>query len=151
MTVNGVVAPRRARRSDIASARGLVAAAGLPLAGLDEHFDALRAVEAADGRLIGLAGTERYGTTWLLRSLVVDLAFRGRGIASALLGVVIDEARQLGADEIFLLTTDAHDFFAARGFSAVSRTLAPGALQASEELRGACPETATLMRLELAP
>ena len=38
----------------------------------------------------------------------------------------------------------------ARGFIAIARSAAPSALLASEELRGACPDTATLMRLEVA-
>lgn len=150
MTALVASAPRRVRRTDLPSARGLLRAAGLPLAGVEEHLDRFWTVHGGDGRLAGLAGAERYGTTWLVRSLVVDVAFRGQGIGSALLVAVLGEARQLGAREIFLLTTDAHDFFAARGFTAVPRAAAPIALRASEELRGACPDTATLMRLEVA-
>lgn len=150
MTATVAAPPRRARRADLDPARDLLRAAGLPRAGVDEHFHRFWTVDAADGRLAGLAGTECYGSTWLLRSLVVDPAFRGHGLGTALLATVLGEARQLGAREIFLLTTDAHDFFAARGFREVPRATAPTALQASEELRGACPETATLMRLEVA-
>jgi amino-acid N-acetyltransferase len=142
--------PRRARRVDLDSALDLLRAADLPLAGVEKHFEGFWTLSAADGRLVGVVGAERHGPTWLLRSLVVDPGFRGHGVGSALLGAVLGEAGELGAEEILLLTTDAHDFFAARGFSAVSRAAAPTALDASEELRGACPDTATLMRLEVA-
>jgi len=50
-----------------------------------------------------------------------------------------------------LLTNDADDFFAARGFRVVPRAAVPDPQQASEELRGACPDSATLIRLELSP
>ncbi|MGH2947529.1 MAG: arsenic resistance N-acetyltransferase ArsN2, partial [Solirubrobacteraceae bacterium] len=150
MTVPVATAPRRARRADLAPARALLRSAGLPLAGVDEHFDGFWTLHAADNRLAAVAGSERYGPTWLLRSLAVDPSFRGQGSGSALLAAVLAEARERGAREIFLLTTDADDFFAARGFRAVPRAAAPGALHASEELQGACPDSATLMRLEVA-
>ena len=150
MTVLAMTAARRARPADLPSARGLLRAAGLPLDGLEDHFDGFWAVDTVDGELAGLAGAERYGPTWLLRSLVVTPGFRGRGIATKLLATVLGEARRLGARQIFLLTTDPQDYFAARGFIAVARSAGPSALLASEELRGACPDTATLMRLEVA-
>lgn len=141
---------RRALPGDLAPARALLAAAGLPLAGVDQHFDRFWAIETADGRLAGIAGMEHYGTTWLVRSLVVDPVHRGRGVGGALLAAVLDEARRHAAEAVYLLTTDAQHFFAAVGFREVPRAAAPTALQASEELRGACPDTATLMRLEVA-
>jgi N-acetylglutamate synthase-like GNAT family acetyltransferase len=146
MTTPGGFSVRRARRADLASARDLLRSAGLPLAGVEEHFDGFWTAYVADDRLAGVAGSERYGSTWLLRSLAVDPSLRGKGIGSALLAAVVAEGRRLGAREIFLLTTDAHDFFAARGFRAVPRTAAPRVLQASHELRGACPDSAILMR-----
>jgi N-acetylglutamate synthase-like GNAT family acetyltransferase len=151
MTVPVATAPRRARRADLASARALLRSAGLPLAGVEEHFDGFWTVHATHHRLAGVAGSERYGASWLLRSLAVDPSFRGHGIGSALLATFVGEARRLGARAILLLTTDADDFFAARGFRVVPRAAAPDALRASEELRGACPDSATLMRLEVSP
>ena len=150
MTVAAGTAPRRARRADLASARDLLQSAGLPLAGVNEHFVGFWTVHAADNRLAGVAGSERYGASWLLRSLAVDPSFRGQGIGRALLAAVVAEARQLGAREIFLLTTDAHDFFVAHGFSTIQRAAVPAAVQVSEELQGACPDSAILMRLEVA-
>lgn len=108
------------------------------------------APRAATG-LVGVAGAERYGATWLLRSLVVAPQFRGRGHGSALVASVLAEAGRAGIGEVFLLTTDAQPFFAARRFQEVARDAVPAALRSSAELQGACPATATLMRLEIAP
>jgi hypothetical protein len=39
---------------------------------VEEHFKGFWTLHAADDRLAGVAGSERYGATWLLRSLAVD-------------------------------------------------------------------------------
>lgn len=77
--------------------------------------------------------------------------FQGRGHGTGLLTSVLAEARRAGVDDVFLLTTYAQRFFAAHGFREVPRTTAPAALRSSAELQGACPDSATLMRLELSP
>jgi N-acetylglutamate synthase-like GNAT family acetyltransferase len=151
MTGTITAAPRPARRGDLEPARALLADAGLPLAGLDEHFAGFWILEAPERGLAGVAGAERYGDAWLLRSLAVRPAFRGHGHGRSLLHAVLGAASRTGAREVFLLTTDAQDFFAAHGFTEVPRRTAPAAVRASAELRGACPDDATLMRLEVAP
>ena len=149
MTGTVTSAPRAARREDLETARALVRAAGLPLVGLDEHFAGFWILDAPGGGLAGLAGAERHGDAWLLRSLVVHPEFQGRGHGRALLEAVLTEASRAGAREVFLLTTDAQPYFAAHGFEALPRTSAPAALRTSAELGGACPDSATLMRLEV--
>jgi N-acetylglutamate synthase-like GNAT family acetyltransferase len=146
-----VAEPRAAGPQDLDAARRLLSAAGLPLAGVDEHFAAFSVLDAPGGDLLGIAGVERHGAAWLLRSVVVAPEFRGRGHGSVLVGSVLAEARRARVAEVFLLTTDAQAFFAARCFREVPRATAPVALRSSAELQGACPATATLMRLEVAP
>ena len=107
MTGTVTSAPRAARREDLETARALVRAAGLPLAGLDEHFAGFWILDAPGGGLAGLAGAERHGDAWLVRSLVVHPEFQGRGHGRALLEAVLTEASRAGAREVFLLTTDA--------------------------------------------
>ena len=99
-----VSAPRAAGPRERDAARRVLSAAGLPLAGVDEHFTSFRVLHSADGRLAALAGTERYDTAWLLRSLVVAREFRGRGHGSALVPSVLAEARRAGVVDVFLLT-----------------------------------------------
>jgi amino-acid N-acetyltransferase len=146
-----VAAPRTARPEDLDVARRLLVAAGLPLAGVEEHFTSFRLLEVPRERIVGLAGSERYGITWLLRSLVLAPEVRGRGHGGRLVTALLDEAQRAGVADVFLLTTDAQRFFGAYGFRAVPRATAPVALRSSAELQGACPASATLMRLEVAP
>jgi N-acetylglutamate synthase-like GNAT family acetyltransferase len=143
--------PRAARPEDVEPARALLGGAGLPLAGVEDHFAGYWALDAPDGGLAGVVGAERYGAAWLLRSLVVDSSRRGRGLGAALLATVLGEARRHGAREVLLLTTDAQGFFARHGFAEVPRSHAPDEMRASAELNGACPDTATLMRMEVLP
>ena len=138
--------PRPASADDLEPVRALLDAAGLPLAGVQHHLSAFRVLDAPDGTLAGVVGLERHGAAWLLRSLAVRPEWRGWGYGRALLTAALAEATDAEAD-VFLLTTDAQAFFAARGFRELPRSAAPAALSASAELQGACPDTATLMRL----
>eukprot|EP00831_Metopus_contortus_P078664 TRINITY_DN7657_c0_g3_i2.p3 TRINITY_DN7657_c0_g3~~TRINITY_DN7657_c0_g3_i2.p3 ORF type:complete len:129 (+),score=32.89 TRINITY_DN7657_c0_g3_i2:128-514(+) len=66
-----------------------------------------------------------------LRKMFVKKAYRGRerGIARALMGTLLDWAREKGGQEIYLGTADvyhaAHRFYEKSGFSEVSRAQVP--------------------------
>jgi amino-acid N-acetyltransferase len=61
----------------------------------------------------------------------------------------LERARALGLRELYLLTTSASDYFPRFGFERIGREALPSSLQASEEMRGACPSSAAAMRLIL--
>jgi amino-acid N-acetyltransferase len=134
---------RPAQPSDLPAVAALLRAAGLPLDGLR---DARVWVAQGEGRILGAAGLEVRPPHGLLRSVVVDAGARGRGVGRDLVARVRDEGRCLGLRELWLLTVDAERYFARLGFEPRARSEAPGELAGSAELRGACPETATLMR-----
>nr|BBH93630.1 hypothetical protein KTA_18290 [Thermogemmatispora argillosa] len=118
----------------------------LPLAGLE--CDLWRAWLAwKDETPIACAGLERYGERALLRSVAVAAAWHRRGIGSQLVRAVLQQAQALGLKEIYLLTEGAEPFFERLGFRQIAREDVPEALHASEEWNGACPQTATVMRL----
>lgn len=54
-----------------------------------------------------------------------------------------------GIATLYLLTTSAEAYFRRFGFESLARDQAVPALEASEELRGACPASAVLMRILL--
>jgi amino-acid N-acetyltransferase len=134
---------REAGPEDRPAVRELIAAAGLPLDGLDDAAPVLVAV--AGDLVVGTAALERHGgapdPVFLLRSAAVDSSWRGRGIGAALTTVAL---AHVDADhaEVALLTETAAGYFTRFGFRAVERAALPAALGASAELRGACPASA---------
>ena len=128
----------------------LLMTCGLPLAGARENLASFLLAER-DGILVGCAGVERYGSTGLLRSVAVAPAERGYGTGAALVSRCIVEARRAGLDTLVLLTTNAPEYFPRFGFMTVERSAVPEAVRASQEFRGACPASATVMVAILSP
>ena len=62
---------------------------------------------------------------------------------------VLGEARAQRIQDVTLLTTTAMDWFPRFGFTRINRADVNPALLVSEELRGACPATAVVMRRAL--
>jgi amino-acid N-acetyltransferase len=103
----------------------------------------------AEGRLIATAGLEVCGDAVLLRSLAVLPGYRQRGLASQLLEALQQRLRARRHRRIFLLTTTAPEFFAARGFDRCARQLVPPGIAETSEFRKLCPASATCMHKQL--
>lgn len=144
----GASTMRRATPTDWDAIARLIAHAGLPLDGAASHVDDFTLIER-DGHVIGCVALERYGTVALLRSLAVDHAMRGERLGVALVERAIAHARADEIETLVLLTTTAAQFFPRFGFHVATRDDVPRAVHASEEFRGACPASATVMRLDL--
>jgi SAM-dependent methyltransferase len=99
--------------------------------------------------VVGAVGVEVHGEYGLLRSAVVDAAYRGQGVGAALTRDRIGWAQGRELRELYLLTTTAADFFARFGFQQAAREEAPPPIAASTEFASLCPATATVMRLPL--
>ena len=107
---------------------------------------------AREGRtLLGAAGLELYGTTGLLRSIVVADSRRGRGLGRELVDAIEQTARKRGLQELVLLTETARDFFAKLGYADIARDRAPPAVRESAEFQSLCPQSASCMRKPLVP
>jgi amino-acid N-acetyltransferase len=135
-----------AQPADRRRVEALLAAAGLPTEGVEEHFGSFFVVHEA-GRVVGAAGLELRGEHALLRSVVVSEEARSAGHGSSLTGRALDEARARGARAVYLLTTTAEAFFVRLGFERVAREEVPAGVQESAEFRGACPSSAIAMRV----
>ncbi|WP_216328588.1 arsenic resistance N-acetyltransferase ArsN2 [Deinococcus aestuarii] len=135
--------------TDLPAAEALLAALNLPTAGVREHLGGFLLAEDGDGHVLGLAGLETHGRVGLLRSVAVTSSARGQGVAARLVGEVLDQARALALQHIYLLTTTAEGYFLRFGFVRVPRSVASDALLASREFQDACPQSATLMHLPL--
>lgn len=139
---------RSATLEDLEDVLNLLETAKLPTAGVKDHIQNFR-LEFSDQILIACAGLEIYPQTGLLRSVAVNAAERSHGIGSRLVKSILEHARTQQLSSIVLLTETAQNYFPRFGFKHITRAEIPESLQASQELRGACPDTAVVMMLEL--
>lgn len=141
---------RSARPGDWARIRELLDSRQLPTEGAEAHLATfLVATDEPVGAIVGVAGLERYGRIGLLRSVAVEAGLASKGLGAALVRALLERARADGVRELFLLTTTAADWFPRFGFTVARREELPEVLNASEELRGACPSSAVAMRIVL--
>ncbi|HEX6693288.1 MAG TPA: arsenic resistance N-acetyltransferase ArsN2 [Longimicrobiales bacterium] len=122
----------------------------LPLDGLHPSLKGF-AVAEVGGMIVGACGVERAGDYGLLRSAVVDDAWRGLGVGKALVEEAIASAMRRNLKSLYLLTTTAAEWFPAFGFVPAAREDAPPAIQRTKEFTDACPATATMLRMTLPP
>ena len=139
------VSIRRAAPADLPGIEEMLAASSLPTDGVAGHVDDFLIAEHG-GEAVGAIGLEVYGAHGLLRSAVVSPAWQGKGIGRALVNELVALAKVRGIESLHLLTTTAENYFPAFGFSTVARASVPVELLASEEFRGACPDTAIVMK-----
>lgn len=105
---------------------------------------------ALDGdERVGVGGVESFPPDGLLRSVVVEPSRRGTGVGAAICDRLEAQAAADGIDALFLLTTTAADFFAARGYDALDREAVPGPIRETAQFTDLCPSTATVMRKRL--
>ncbi len=139
---------QRASAADLPEILALLEAAQLPGAGVTEWIDHF-VIARHDGALLGAAGTEQYGDNALLRSVVVSPAARGLGLGGALVEHALQLAYDAGVRTVYLLTTTAQDWFPRHQFQVIPRDQVPATVQTLIEFRGACPDTAAVMRRTL--
>lgn len=120
----------------------------LPVSDLPESLENFL-VALDDHKVIGVAGLEIYGHCGLLRSLAVDAAFRGRGIAGKLLGQIETLALSKGLTTIYLLTETAPDYFDRKAYIRITREDVPAEVQRSSEFSYVCPQSAIVMKKTL--
>jgi amino-acid N-acetyltransferase len=135
-----------ARPHDVKDALDLLRRSGLPETDVAERWGHYFVVREDDGRVVGVAGLEVHGDDGLLRSVAVDPDYRRQGLGASLVEAAFVRAGQLQLRSVFLLTTDAGDYFARHGFTACERTEAPVAIRQSWEYATGCPSTAAFMR-----
>ena len=139
---------RTGTERDWAAIHALLESGGLPtsdLASASPQF-----VVACEGDAIVAAGAlQWFGSTALLRSLVVAEHRRGVGLGRRVVEELERSARASGIAQLVLLTQTARKFFEARDYIAVDRRDVPGDVQMSEQFRSLCPASATCMAKRL--
>ena len=101
-----------------------------PLAELEVHADRFIVIEEA-GRIVACAELMKLSSQVAeVRSLVVDRAHRGGGVASELMTALVDAARDAGYLSLCAFT-HSPAFFVRQGFSIVPHTWVPEKIQAN--------------------
>ncbi len=106
---------RRATPANIPRMVELIAGANLPPLFIAEFIEGF-VVGELDGEVVGCGGIEMYGTSAVIRSIVVDERMRRTGLGRRLAERLISDARAAGASDLYLFTADAHEFWKHLGF-----------------------------------
>lgn len=139
---------RGATPKDWEAVQALLIRCALPVDGARDHFSGFL-LGYDNATLVACGGLEYYEDVALLRSVAVESNHRGRGVGKSLVAGLLAAAANRHIGSVVLLTTTAEDFFPRMGFRVVPRSSLPKAVTASEEFKGACPDTATAMMLRL--
>ncbi len=137
-----------AAAEDFSSVCALLESAQLPTADLRQdmaHF--FLAIIGDD--TVGAIGLDPYGSSGLLRSMIVQPEFRNMGIAAHLVETLEAHAKKEGVEELYLITNTAEQFFAKIGFKKIQRDQLPDAVAGSAEFNGLCPASSTIMKKKI--
>lgn len=104
-----------------------------------------------NGAVVGSAALDVHGQDALLRSVAVASDLAALGVGTRLVNDLIAHARTSDISALYLLTTTAADWFPKFGFTITDRASVPTTIASTVEFTGACPSSATVMRLSLAP
>lgn len=137
-----------AAAQDMIAIRALLECSGLPTSDLDSVRPDF-AVIREDGQVIAAGALQRFGSSALLRSVVVAPDRRDRGLGQTVVSELERLARTARVDQLVLLTQTASEFFARQGYRLIERSSAPQDMQESEEFRSLCPDSAACMAKRL--
>lgn len=135
---------RSARQEDIPAIRDLLEASDLPSEGLEEILTHSLVAEA-EGSLVGAIALDPRGRSGLLKFLVVESSHQGQRLGTALSARLINAARLLGIERLYLLTTTAEAFFAPAGYKVADLRHIPPEIRETEAFKNMSPHTATCM------
>ena len=139
---------RSATSNDVAAVEQLLTDSHLPTVGVrDIIADFLVAEEGKS--IVGVVGMEYCCNYGLLRSTAVASTWRSKGLGRQLVENIIARAESRGVNALYLLTTTAESYFPSFGFEKTTRAAVPAEVQATDEFKGACPASATVMSLQL--
>ena len=101
------------------------------------------------GQVVAAGALQRYGSSALLRSVVVTAARRRSGLGQIIVAELERLARASQITRLILLTETAAEFFTRQGYRVIERGAAPKDMQESAEFRSLCPTSATCMAKSL--
>ena len=137
-----------ASMQDVPVIEALLVQANLSIVGVRRHIAHFR-LGKLNGKIVAVGALEIYGEQALLRSIAVDTEQRNKAYGKQIVRDVCLTAQLAGIRDVYLKTVSAKPFFAGLGFQVIAYDQVPESLRKSSQFRGACPASATLMRLSL--
>ena len=133
---------------DRALVMDLLQKAGLPVSDIDLQKQ-LFIKALCENKAVGIGALEIVENYGLIRSVVVQDIYRGKGAGIQIINALIAEARERGLKQLFLLTETAEQFFSKLDFRKVERNTAPKSIAELPEFTSICPSSAVCMSYEL--
>jgi N-acetylglutamate synthase-like GNAT family acetyltransferase len=119
---------RAAGFADVSRLNQLLEEASLPRGHIEEFIENFVVIED-EGAIAGGGGFERYDSSAVLRSVVVEDGLRGRGLGRRIAEALMDKARDAAVTDFCLFTIDSHEFWSRLGFEDVPMSAWPEAAQ----------------------
>lgn len=133
---------------DLPLVKKLLENVGLSWAGIEDQFEHFLKL-MLDGELVAVAGLEVYDHVGLMRSVAVAQEYRHSGLGRGLTRAMINKARSMGLERLYLLTETASDYFYRFGFRPIDRSEVYAPVLESEQFRTVCSSNAVSMYLKL--
>lgn len=133
---------------DLSLVKKLLENVGLSWAGIEDQFEHFLKL-MLDGELVAVAGLEVYDHVGLMRSVAVAQEYRHSGLGRGLTRAMINKARSMGLERLYLLTETASDYFYRFGFRPIDRSEVYAPVLGSEQFRTVCSSNAVSMYLKL--
>jgi amino-acid N-acetyltransferase len=140
---------RSTEAADTDAARTLLRQCQLPVDDIVDRIGDGFCIAEYDGAVVGMAGVEVHDAYGLLRSVAIAPEWRNRSFGRELVKDRLAWARTHGLCDLYLLTTDAAGYFEQFGFTSVDRGDVPSPIKETSEFATLCPDTATVMVLNL--
>ncbi len=130
--------------------RRLLSECELPTLYIHRHLKSFMVAKAGK-KIVGVIGVEGYGRVGLLRSLCVDRAYRGRGIARMLNEKIMAYARMQRIDRLYMFTFNAEKFASKLGFHKIDKKQIPKSIRSTWQFRKLKFSPAVSMMKRIAP
>ncbi|MGM0587834.1 MAG: arsenic resistance N-acetyltransferase ArsN2 [Bacteroidota bacterium] len=135
---------------DRATVLRLLTNAELPTDDLDDELlSTFLIARTPEGKVVGSIGMQSFEEGGLLRSLVVDPAYRGRGLGQALIDAMESQATDQDLDRVYLLTQTIDEYLKHLGYHEFPRQDVPDPILQTQEFQGLCPDSAVCMSKQL--
>lgn len=136
--------------TDLVELRAFLQKNRLPFEDINLEGSLYFAYRDEDNTLLVSGGLELFGKYALLRSVAVAENERGKNLGKRIVDELIEKARNLKIEAIFLLTETAQDFFLKKGFQDIERSEVPEAVRNSTQFASVCPSSAVCMFYRIA-